>query len=228
MTKAKNENQVLKVFKNFFLLIYRFIKYVYYGLIWPIFLVGMLIGKYNISSSEKKLEKMKKISEKEALKEKERKEKEKNKIDTTSYKDESVVFEKKNLGYYINAALTAIISIPKSIKKRFDNIALVKQARNKKDFEMKAMLVDFSGEDEDTKGKRIAWKYVAVNNKGKKITGYFEAYSRLDVQSFLLGEGLNAYSIKTSGFIQKYYNSFSPKTRFKNKDLIFLLAQLST
>ena len=233
MKKTQNKNNTKsKGFIYYFLKmciqVYFFVRNVYYGLIWPIFLVGMLISKYNISKNEKRLDKIKKINEKEIKQEKKRKEKIKNDIDTSEYKDESVVFEKKNLGYYINAMLTSVLSIPKGIKKRFDNIALVKQARNKRDMDTKAMLVDFSDENEENKGKRIAWKYIAVNEKGKKVTGYFEAYSRLDVQSFLLGEGLNAYSIKTSKFIQEYYKRFSPKVRFKNKDLIFLLAQLST
>lgn len=207
---------------------YRFIKYVYYGIIWPIFLIAIIHSVLKPKREARKIEKIQKLSEKEAIEEKKRKEKEKRKINTTNYKDENVKFERKNLGYYINAFLTAIISIPKGIKNKINNIALVKQAKNKKELETKAMLVDFSDDNEDTKGQRIAWKYVAVDDKGKKVTGYFEAYSRLDVQSFLLGEGLNAYSIKTSNFIQSYYKSFSPRVKFKNKDLIFLLAQLST
>ena len=228
--KKIRNNPVINGFIKLCIYVYRFVKHVYYGLIWPIFLVGMLIGKINTVSENKKIEKIKKINKKENESEKKRKskEKEKNEIDTSSYKNKSVKFEKKTLGDYINSFLTAVIAIPKGIKKRFQNIALVKQARNKKELDTKAMLVDFSTENEDTKGKRIAWKYVAVTDKGKKVTGYFEAYSRLDVQSFLLGEGLNAYSIKTSSFIQNYYKNFSPRTKFKNKDLIFLLAQLST
>ena len=207
---------------------YRFIKYVYYGIIWPIFLIAIIHSVLKPKREARKIEKIQKLSEKEAIEEKKRKKKKKRKINTTNYKDENVKFERKNLGYYINAFLTAIISIPKGIKNKINNIALVKQAKNKKELETKALLVDFSDDNEDTKGQRIAWKYVAVDDKGKKVTGYFEAYSRLDVQSFLLGEGLNAYSIKTSNFIQSYYKSFSPRVKFKNKDLIFLLAQLST
>ena len=92
------------------------------------------------------------------------------------------------------------------------------------------MLVDFSADEEDEeKGKRVTWQYVAINQKGKKIRGYFDAYSRLDVQSFLLGEGLVVYSIRTSKLIQILHGSLgSNKTKIKNKDLIFLLTQLST
>ena len=229
MSKEKiSSNKILYYFMIICIYFYRFIKYVYYGIIWPIFLIAIIHSVLKPKREARKIEKIQKLSEKEAIEEKKRKEKEKRKINTTNYKDENVKFERKNLGYYINAFLTAIISIPKGIKNKINNIALVKQAKNKKELETKAMLVDFSDDNEDTKGQRIAWKYVAVDDKGKKVTGYFEAYSRLDVQSFLLGEGLNAYSIKTSNFIQSYYKSFSPRVKFKNKDLIFLLAQLST
>ena len=41
--------------------------------------------------------------------------------------------------------------------------------KNKKAFDTKTMLVDFSGDDEENKGKKVVWEYVAVNEKGKKI-----------------------------------------------------------
>ena len=211
--------------------IYRFIKYVWYGLLWPFVFIIILIIKL-IPSRELDVEKLRKKSQK--LKEKEdareRKEKKKQKVDTSAYKNENVVIEKKNLGYYINAALDFIISIPKKIKNKISNIALVKQARNKKAFDTQTMLVDFSDEDpEENQGKRITWEYVAINQKGKKIKGYFDAFNRLDVQSFLLGEGLVVYSIRTSKWIQTLHGSIGGnKTKVKNKDLIFLLSQLST
>ena len=109
-------------------------------------------------------------------------------------------------------------------------MSLVKQARNKKAFDTKTMLVDFSDEDpNENKGKRITWEYVAINQSGKKIKGYFDAFNRLDVQSFLMGEGLAVYSIRTSKWIQLLHGSVGGSgTKIKNKDLIFLLTQLST
>ncbi len=215
--------------------IYRFFKYVWYGLLWPFIGIAMLISKFVIKSNEldvdKLREKSQKIYEKEKKKEAKIKKKEQPKIDTSSYKNENVVLEKRNLGYYINSALMGIISVPKAIKKKFDNIGLVKQAKNKKAFDTQTMLVDFSAEDEKdkNKGKRITWEYVAINQSGKKIKGYFDAYSRLDVQSFLLGEGLVVYSIRTSKLIQTLHKSMgTTRAKVKNKDLIFLLTQLST
>lgn len=215
--------------------IYRFFKYVWYGLLWPFIFIAILISKFILKHKEVDVDKLRKESQKILEKEKRREEKynkkHKNDIDTSSYKNENLKLEKKNLGYFINLVLTGIITIPKSIKEKFDNIALVKQAKNKKAFDTKTMLVDFSEENEEekNKGKRITWEYIAINQNGKKIRGYFDAFSKLDVQSFLLGEGLAVYSIRTSKLIQILHGSIGGnKTKIKNKDLIFLLTQLST
>ena len=214
--------------------VYRFFKYVWYGLLWPFMFIVILISKLIIKSKNVNVEKLRKESQKILEKEKAKEEKTKKRYATnavlTNYKNEDVVLEKKTLGYYINAGLTKLISIPKALKTKFDNISFVKQAKNRKAFDTKTMLVDFSGdEEEDNKGQRVTWEYVAINQQGKKVKGYFDAYSRLDVQSFLLGEGLVVYSIRTSKLIQKLHGSLgSNRTRIKNKDLIFLLAQLST
>ena len=221
------------IFIKICIYVYRFIKYVWYGLLWPFVFIVMTIAKFIIKSKEVDVDKLRKesqkILEKEKQKEKKSRRKEVQEIDTSSYKNENIKLEKKNLGYYINAGLSAIISIPKGIKKKIDNIALVKQARNKKAFDTKTMLVDFSDEDpNENKGKRITWEYVAINQQGKKIKGYFDAFSRLDVQSFLLGEGLAVYSIRTSKLIQTLHGKVGGTAKIKNKDLIFLLTQLST
>lgn len=236
--KTEKTNIVNKVFgfiRMFFLkmciYIYRFIKYVWYGLISPIIFLVTIFSKLALKFREIKVEKLKKGSQKLKEKEerKEKKKEDKPKIDTTAYKNENIVFEKKNLGYFINAAISLIISIPSSIKKRIDNIGIVKQLRNKKAFDTKTMLVDFSEEDKQNDGKKVTWEYIAVNEKGKKIKGYFDAFSRVDVQSFLIGEGLAVYSIRTSKLIQTLYGKIGGnKTKIKIKDLIFMLTQLST
>lgn len=202
---------------------YRFVKYIGYGLLSPLIFINLLTNKDNKKTKIEKIkEKAKKQKEKDSKKIK-------RVIDTTAYKNENIKLEKKGLGDYINTALTAVVSVPSLIRKKIENIGLIKQARNKKEFDTRAMLVDFSDEDKENTGKRIVWEYIAINNKGKKVKGYFEAFSRVDVQSFLLGEGLAVYSIRTSKFIQFMHKSFGTNNvAIKKKDLIFLLAQLST
>lgn len=222
-------SKIYLYFMKFCVCIYRFIKYVWYGLISPIIFLITIIGKLVLKNRETKVDKLRsqsqKIKEKDDKKEQKRKEKEA----LAAYKNEDVKFEKKNLGYYINAALTSFIQIPKFFKNKIDNIAILKQIRNKKAFDTKTMLVNFSDEDKENEGKKLVWEYIAINSKGKKIKGYFEAFSRVDVQSFLMGEGLVVYSIRTNKLIQTLHGDLGGnKQRIKIKDLIFLLTQLST
>ena len=218
-------------FFKFCIAIYRFFKYVWYGLLWPFIFIVILFSKYLLNKKPLDVDKLRRESQKLLEKEREKEEKLKQK-EATTYKNENVKIEKNGLGYYINLVLTAILSIPVGVKKKINNIALVKQARNKKAFDTKTMLVDFATEvdaDQQNKGKRITWEYIAINEKGKKVKGYFDAFSKVDVQSFLLGEGLTPYSIRTSKLIQVLYGSMGGnRTKIKNKDLIFLLTQLST
>lgn len=238
---SKKHNMLFNVFskiKYIFLkicvFIYIFIKYVFYGLIFPFVIIIRKLNKPKEIDIEKLKKGAQKNLEKEKAreaKEKAREEKERLKRINTNYKNDKIVIEKKGLGDYINSFLLLLISFPKKIKQKFESIALVKNAKNKKQFDTMAMLVDFSDEeqDEENKGKRITWEYVAINEKGKRIKGYFDAFSRLDVQSFLMGEGLAVYSIRTSKLIQILHGSVgASNVKIKNKDLIFLLTQLST
>ena len=233
MNKKNSNNTIFNLIKTFFLkiciFIYRFIKYVWYGILWPVILIATLISKLVIKSKEVNVDKLKKESQKIKAKEDKKLKKQKKDIDLSAYKNENIKFEKHGLGYYINAVLTAIVSIPGSIKKRIDNIGIIKQARNKKAFDTKTMLVDFSAEDKENDGTKVVWEYIAINEKGKKIKGYFEAFSRVDVQSFLMGEGLAVYSIRTSKLIQTLHGKLAGnRVKIKTKDLIFMLTQLST
>lgn len=231
---SKLIKNIISIFIKICICVYRFIKYIWYGLLWPFVYIFILISKFIIKRREVNIEKLRKEGKKrlEKDKEKEAKLKKKNKktINTSSYKNNKLKLEKKNLGYFINLILTFFISIPKYFKRKFNNIALVKQIRNKKDFDTKTMLVDFSDEDDkDDKSTIVTWEYIAIDQKGKRVKGYFDAFSRVDVQSFLMGEGLAVYSIRTSKLIQIFHGKVGNSgTKIKNKDLIFLLAQLST
>ena len=61
------------------------------------------------------------------------------------------------------------------------------------------------------------------------MKGYFEAFSKVEVHSFLLGEGFEVYSIRTNRWITLLHGRSSVnKTKIKTKDLLFFLTQLST
>lgn len=227
--KQKKQNIILRVFLGICHSIYKFFKYVFYGISFPFILLLRSIltpKKVDVNKLRKEAERKKKIEDEKQQKELRKK------IESNSYKNDKIKLENKNLGYYLNAVLSFVVGIPKNIKKRIDNIAIIKNAKNKKAFNTMEMLVDYKDdltEEEKKKGQRITWEYIAINEKGKKIKGYFDAFTRLDVQSFLMGEGLAVYSIRTSKWIQLLHGAIGEnKTKIKQKDLIFLLTQLST
>lgn len=119
--------------------------------------------------------------------------------------------------------------ISKSISKRFKNSLLYRNAQNNKDRNRQVLLINFDGDDAIKSEQKQVYQYVGKNADGKVVTDYFPAYSRVEVHSFLLSEGFEVYSIKTSKLINILHkSSASINTKFKNKDLIFFLTQLST
>ena len=172
------------------------------------------------------LEKRKKEKEDNQRKKEELKEKRKADI----YINENVVIEKKKLSDHINDAFVFLGNIPKKIKSYFSNNRFVKNAKNKKDINREALLLDFEGADAEKSEEKVMYKYVAKDPEGKIIKGYFPAYSKVEVHSFLLSEGNEVYSIETNKWIQRIHGSTTNgnKTKIKVRDLIFFCTQLST
>lgn len=177
-----------------------------------------------LKTKEKEVQEKKKQERKEALK----KEREKSKTDI--YINENITLEKKKLADYLNDFFLAIGRIPSKIKSLFKNNSFVKNAQNKKDINRQALLLDFEGADAEKSEEKIMYKYVARNPDGKIIRGYFPAYSKVEVHSFLLSEGNEVYSIETNKWIQRLYGNPNKTngSKVKTKDLIFFCTQLST
>lgn len=172
-----------------------------------------------IQLAEEKL----KQKQEETLKRKEAKKKE-----NDSYLNKNVKLEKKS--DEIASQLTGKLhSIPKAFYDLFHNNKFAKNRRNKRDMKHQALLIDFEGEDAEKSDVKLLYKYVAKDPKGKTVTGYFEAFSKVEVHSFLLSEGYEVYSIKTNRWIKLFHGKDSSNNvKIKIKDLIFFLAQLST
>ena len=123
--------------------------------------------------------------------------------------------------------------IPGRIKnyfvRKWNNLAIVKYYRNKRERELEVLLLDKFGKDAERSEKKQTYQYLARNSSGKLIKGYFSAFSKLDTHSYLLDEGFEVYEIKTNWWINfvhgesKYFQK-----NMRNKDLIFWLTQLST
>ena len=182
---------------------------------------------------EIKLEEKKKLQE-EARKRKEDLKREKKKLkENNTYINENAQIEKKGLGDHINDGLEFLIKGPKKLydeqKKKIANNALLRNKRNEELMKKEAILLDFNGADADKSDKKVVYEYTGKSADGKIVKAYFEAFSKVEVHSFLLSEGFEVYSIKTNALIQLLHsNKESKKGKIKNKDLIFFLTQLST
>lgn len=87
-----------------------------------------------------------------------------------------------------------------------------------------------SGEAEKRFDKPQTFKYTALSPDGKLINDTFMGVSRLDIYTFLEGEGYTVYSLETSEMINFFYSE-SPLTikhKLSTKDLIFFITQLAT
>lgn len=83
-----------------------------------------------------------------------------------------------------------------------------------------------SGNQAMTKVK-TRYKYVAYDKNGKQVKGYFDAFRRMDVESFLTAQGYKILDIKAKK-ISKVGDFFTFSNEMKYKDLVFFLTQLST
>ena len=139
--------------------------------------------------------------------------------------EDSVVFakvEKKTLSDKLNDSFDNIFSIPKKIR---DSI----HKKKKKEADRQILLLDFEGDDAIKTSEKQVYEYVAKDPDGKIVKDYFDAFSKVEVHSFLLNEGYEVYSIRTSKWIKLLHSNYSTnKARVKTSDLIFFLSQLST
>lgn len=141
-----------------------------------------------------------------------------------AYVNENVKLEKPKFSQRLKEFFKDLNNIPNKIKKNYQNSLLYKNAKNRQ-----VLLLNFDGEDAIKSEQKQVYEYVGKNSEGKIVRDYFPAFSRVEVHSFLLSEGYEVYSIKTSKWINFIHkSSASVNTKFKTKDLIFFLTQLST
>ena len=162
-----------------------------------------------------------------------RAEEKKRKQENDIYINENVKLEKVPFSKKLSDSLKQLNELPNRIMQRlhkeWNELSFVKHARNEKAMDKQALLINFDGEDAVKSDKKVVYEYIAKNTDGKIIKGYFEAFSKVEVHSFLLSEGYEVYSIKTNRLIQLLHTpTGTGKTKIKIKDLIFFLTQLST
>ena len=120
--------------------------------------------------------------------------------------------------------------VPKEdpFKKLYDNFYFVRKQREKEEAQ-KNNLIAALQTDTARSDKPFTFKYVAKDPDGKKVINTFFAYSKMEVYTYLTNEGYTVFQIDTSKWIEFAYGPTSfGSYKFKNKDLIFWLTQLST
>lgn len=150
-----------------------------------------------------------------------------------TYVNDKEKIEKKTFADRLDSLGNKIIAFPKKVKRniknKWNNLTFVKEAHNRRDINREVLLINFDGEDAKKSKIKLTYEYVIKNPEGKIVKGYFDAFSKVEVHSFLLSEGNTVYSIKTSKWIQLVHgHRGQAHTKFKMKDLTFFLAQLST
>ncbi len=225
--------------------LYRFIRYVGMGIASLLIVPINLIIKFIKNKKQKQQELLKKneeAKERNKLIEEENKkrlkevkktefeeliEQQKNKNMAEDLNNNVKVSEKKTFGQKLNALVE---KFNKKVKDWWANTPFAKNKAKKNDINRQALLLDLTGDDAKKSNQKITFKYVAKSPEGNIIKGYFPAYSKVEVHSFLLSEGNEVYSIETNKWIQQLHPADvnSKSNKIKTKDLIFFITQLST
>ena len=115
------------------------------------------------------------------------------------------------------------------ITEKYENLSFVKEARAKKEASLVVLTLDPNGVDAVKSATKQTYRYLVRGKDGKLIKGYFPAFSKMDVYSYLTDEGYIVYEIATNWSINFLHaDATAFKQKMKIKDLVFWLAQLST
>lgn len=113
--------------------------------------------------------------------------------------------------------------------KKDSRIKINEKQKQKLDAERDALLKMINDGGEKRFEKPQTFRYKALNPEGKVETNTFIGVSKLDIYTFLTGEGYKVFSIETSKWINFVYGqSFSSYRKLSMKNLIFFITQLGT
>lgn len=102
------------------------------------------------------------------------------------------------------------------------------EAKKSKEMYAESEAVVVPENNENKFGPKTVYEYTAKNPEGKLVKNYYEAYSLVEVQSYLLSEGYDIYKIRTNQTINLFHRTASARKRMKTSDMVFFLTQLST
>lgn len=118
-------------------------------------------------------------------------------------------------------------TISELLQKNLNDFYLVKKLREKQEQQAKDLIREIQKNNYRSEVP-IVFKYTVLDGN-KKESNIFIAYSKLEVLLYLQNEGYKVLKIETSKLLNILHDpQKSSSFKFKNKDLIFWLTQLST
>ena len=109
-----------------------------------------------------------------------------------------------------------------------DKLGITQKRITKLEKERRELQLELRGDVKENKYPKT-YIYKVKDKNGRFITGKFSALSKAEVNSYLLNEGYEVYKIENNKTVDFVYGDSSfISTKWKNKDLIFWLTQLST
>jgi len=236
--KEKKELVFLKPFKWILLgflfecyILYLIVKYTFIGLFFPLIFLHIKAKESSFKAQVKREQRERKIiSEYQAKMQK--------KHPTTmaerneQFKRDVIKNSKARLAD-VNNDFSGKDKQPKTFKEKvhewYHNLPVIRKLDLQKMTNEEAITMHFDSDDAVKSPFKIIYEYRAKSPEGKFVIDYFDAYSKVEVYSFLINEGYKVFSIRTSKAIQLLHGNLNGSaTKFKSKDLIFFLTQLST
>ena len=236
---------ILAIFK----VVFSFIKYVFLGIIaFPMMITRIFTGKStskvtieskktnnnykktDILLAEHEREKAKKEAEEERIRNRKQALLERNAQKRLSdYIADSAKLEEKTENEKLDKYGNKKLSFGEKIRNLFDTqLGAGGQIKDKYQ-DAEEMIINYDGPEAIKSKEKQTYEYIARNQEGAVVKGYFTARSIVEVHSYLRTQGCKVYNIRTSKLINLLYgNVGGTHDKFKTKDLIFFLAQVST
>jgi len=116
------------------------------------------------------------------------------------------------------------------IRQKYEKIPFVQKQKIEKEKNLKPVTINKDNPNDVYRYQvKQTFRYLVRTPEGKLVTGYFPAYSKMEVYSYLLDQNMIIYEIYTSKLINFLHTeSNAMKNKMSTKDLVFWLTQLST
>ena len=257
--KGNSKNIFIKIYNWFILgikfegyMLYSILKYALIGLLSPVIFLRYFVKQNSIKEEKKRREEEKRIISEiqEGLKHKkeqlykqapttinepivEEKIVKEDVVKVPELENKDVIKNSKAKITNVKRDFSKVKKEPTTFKEKlyewYHNLPIIRDLDLQKKTNEEAIVIHFEGDDAEKSPFKVIYEYRAKSPEGKFVIDYFDAYSKVEVYSFLINEGYKVFNIRTSRAIQLLHGNLGGSaTKFKSKDLIFFLTQLST